>query len=135
MILGIGSDIVEITRIQKVYQNFPQRFLDRCFHPKEIKKLLSLNTRKQTPFLAKRFAAKEALVKALGIGFSKGLQMRQIAVLNDENGKPIVSLDPQAEQLFRQILSHPYKIHLSLSDEINYAMAFAVIEKTTQDLQ
>ncbi len=131
MILGIGTDIVEVSRIKKLLIRFPERFLSRCFHPSEIEKFYSLSKIRQPQFIAKRFAAKEALVKAFGTGFSNGIEMNQIAVMNNEAGQPSIYLAPKITAIFQRAHEPKFKIHLSLSDEINYAIAFVTVEKTT----
>jgi holo-[acyl-carrier protein] synthase len=128
MILGIGIDIVQINRIQKIYSHFGQRFLDKYFHTYEIEEFNTLTKGKQIPFLAKRFAAKEAVAKAFGTGFVGGVQLKQIYVFRTKSGKPEVRLDGDTAVFFETLYLGPKKIHLSLSDEVSYAIAFVMIE-------
>ena len=126
MILGIGTDIVNIGRIEKLIQRFGERFLTRIFTQNE-REAASLKSIQKTAYLAKRFAAKEAFSKALGTGFRHGLRFQQIEVVNDKNGKPMIQLYDYAKKILDQKTDH-YEIHLSLSDDIPYAQAFVVIE-------
>ena len=119
MILGVGNDIVEVARIHAILERHPQRFLNRIFTLAEQEYCL----KRHTPFLhfAGRFAAKEAVVKAFGTGFSQGLSWQDIEIQNDSRGKPIVSLSPFARELFGDAT-----IHLSISHCHNYATAVAL---------
>lgn len=119
MILGIGNDIVEIARIQAILARYPQRFLNRIFTSHEQD--YCLKRKEPALHLAGRFAAKEAIVKALGTGFSQGLSWLDIEILNDSKGKPIASFSPYAQELFGDL-----KMHISLSHCHQYATAFAI---------
>ncbi|WP_425363387.1 holo-ACP synthase [Candidatus Tisiphia endosymbiont of Hybos culiciformis] len=122
MIIGIGTDIVQIPRIERVLNLYGQRFIDRILSKKEMQKLTSLSKDQYGCFLAKRFAAKEAVSKALGVGIGRNLRFKDISVLNDDLGKPFVSIDhPESLEKFRQI-----KIHLSISDDYPTSVAFAI---------
>jgi holo-[acyl-carrier protein] synthase len=131
MILGIGNDIVDIRRIEKLVHRFGDRFLNRCFTPAEIQKA---NSREGTgtvaATLARRFAAKEACSKALGSGISMGVAFRDIEVVNDDEGRPLIKLHGGALRRLEKIIPPGSKanIHLSLSDEPPIAHAFVVIE-------
>ncbi len=131
MIFGIGEDIVDIRRVEKVYNRFGDRFLARCFTDIEQKKARSrvqggthINT------LAKRFAAKEALTKALGTGFSNGVFHKDIGVVNNQFGKPDIILTGGAKvYLEKQIPSgKEAAIHLTITDEPPLAKATVIIE-------
>lgn len=128
MILGVGTDIVQIERIQKVYDRFSDRFLKKCFHPLEVKEFDKTATAHKIPFLAKRFAAKEAVAKAFGTGFVDHVRLPQIYVVKNKAGKPEVRLDGETAVFFETLYLGPKKIHLSLSDEVAYAIAFVMIE-------
>lgn len=128
MIFGIGSDIVQISRIQKIYAQFSNRFLAKHFHATEIETFQTLPDHKKIPFLAKRFAAKEAMAKALGTGFSNNIKLKEIYVANNTLGKPSIQLDGNAAIFFNSLSKSTPKVHLSLSDEISYAIAFVVVE-------
>lgn len=119
MISGVGNDIIEVARVRKVLTRHPQRFLDRVFTATEQAYCL----RKKDPALhfAARFAAKEAVVKAVGTGFTNGLTWLDIEVVNNPNGKPIVSFSPFAKNLFCNT-----QIELSISHCHNYATAVAI---------
>lgn len=131
MIIGIGADIVDINRIQKLLDEHGSRFIERCFTDHErsyaeskSKELLKVST------YAKRFAAKEAAVKALGTGFIKGIKMTDIEVVNTDLGQPVMKLYNGAQEALTKKVpgSMDSRIHLSLSDEPPYAQAYVVIE-------
>lgn len=127
MILGIGTDVVRIDRLERAMQRFGQRFLDRLFTPEEQTRCSS-HVRPAACF-AKRFAAKEALVKALGTGFRDGLWFTDITVENDAAGRPALRLSGPVAQA---LAAHgEVRTHLSLSDELDLAMAFVVLELST----
>jgi len=124
-IYGVGVDIVQIERIQKALDRFGERFIHRILTDTERRDFYRLH--QQPRILASRFAAKEAFVKALGTGFRFGLVHRDIGVGNDELGKPFLVLSNRALDLMRQ--RGAAQGHISLSDEIHYALAFVVLEK------
>lgn len=129
MILGIGSDICSIKRIENAYEKFGSRFIDRCFgdqEKKELQKLLD-NKQKYAASLAKRFAAKEAFVKAIGTGFNYGIAWNEIEVIHHQSGKPMLSISGKAEEYLLK-LEKQNKIWLSLSDDYPWAQAVVVIE-------
>ena len=132
MIIGIGTDLVEIKRIDRLLSRWGVRALQRLFTPSEIQ-LGSMLTTSARHF-AKRFAAKEALVKALGLGFSQKITFQDIEVSNDALGKPNLFLQGMAAQKLAQRILTGYKpqIHLSLSDTQDHALAFVVIEQITK---
>ncbi|MFG6666365.1 holo-ACP synthase [Halomonas sp. HNIBRBA4712] len=125
MIIGIGSDIARIARFDTAMARHGERFAARILGPDEFERWVA----KERPaaYLAKRFAAKEAFVKALGLGLRAGMQWRDIQVLNDALGKPMMALDGQAQALFEQ--SGAQTAHVTLSDEADYALAFVVLER------
>lgn len=122
MITGIGCDIVKIERIAGLISGYGDKFLKRIFTEKEIElsKFIK-NPDKSVNYYAKRFAAKEAISKALGIGIGEKLSFLDIEITNDENGKPLcnISLDD-----FKSI-----SIMLSLADETEYAIAYCLAIK------
>jgi len=124
MIIGIGTDIVQIPRIERILDKFGDVFLLRILHPKEYTKINTLKTEVKSNYLAKRFAAKEAISKALGSGISGGIRFKDIAIINDDMGKPIAYLEGN----FAPKMSD-YKIDVSLSDDYPIAVAFVVISK------
>jgi holo-[acyl-carrier protein] synthase len=119
MILGVGNDIVEVARIKAILSRHPQRFLDRVFTPHEQD--YCLKRKDPALHLAARFAAKEAIVKALGTGFSQGLSWLDIEIRNDAKGKPVASFSPFAKELFGDLL-----LHISMSHCHQYATAVAI---------
>ena len=126
MILGNGVDIVDNLRIKKAIKN--QRFINRIFSKDEIKNSKKMNNKVQ--FYAKRFAAKEAFLKAIGTGISKGLILRDISVKNNKDGKPMLVINKKIKQyILRKYRIKKFNTHLSLSDENNYSIAFVILNK------
>ncbi|WP_419198815.1 holo-[acyl-carrier-protein] synthase [Wolbachia endosymbiont of Rhagoletis cingulata] len=116
MIHGIGTDIVYIPRILRILQKYGEKFLNRIYTEKEIELSRKYNSQEmRARYFAKRFAAKEAFVKARGSG--QGITMKDIEIYNDVRGKPYLTVS-------KDFIS---KIHLSLSDDGDYATAFVVI--------
>ncbi len=124
MIFGIGTDIVEVTRIGDSIQQFGDEFAKRILAESEFPHYLSSKIKSR--FLAKRFAAKEAFSKALGTGLRAPATFQNIAVTHDELGKPYLVLAPELA-LFLQS-KNIVKMHVSISDERNLAAAFVVLE-------
>jgi len=124
MIFGIGTDIVEIIRIQSAIEKHGNGFAKKILSEYEYN--IFLEKKQSAAFLAKRFAAKEAAAKAFGIGFRKGLSLQHIEVVNDKNGAPTFKFYEQAKNLI--IINQITNIRLSLSDEKNYAIAFVTME-------
>lgn len=125
-IIGIGTDIVLNNRVKKLIKN--KNFLNRIYTNQEIK---FAKKQKEIPsFLAKRFAAKEAFAKALGTGFRKNLNFKDIEILNDKLGKPYYSINSKLKKIiFRSLKVKNLDFFLSLSDEKLYSIAFAIIQK------
>lgn len=131
MIIGIGSDLIDIRRVEKVLTRHNERFIKRCFTPVEIKKAeRRRDAGTHIATYAKRFAAKEACVKALGTGFSSGVYMKDIGVVNDAAGRPSLALTGGAAEWLRALLPPGMvaRIHLTLTDEPPLAKAFVIIE-------
>lgn len=131
MIIGTGSDLLDITRMEKTLARFGERFISRCFTDEERRKAESRRgggTHIAT--YAKRFAAKEACSKALGTGFSHGVFMKDIGVVNDEAGKPTLTLSGGALRRLEALTpaGKTAVIHLTLTDEPPMAKAFVIIE-------
>jgi holo-[acyl-carrier protein] synthase len=124
MIHGIGVDIVTVSRVEKVYQRFGDRFVKRFLHPQEITQLA--NRTHAVPFLAKRFAVKEAAVKALGTGERNGVLLRDFYVLHDELGKPLLQVSGEAKKRSEKLGISA--MHVSLSDEGDKVVAFVILE-------
>ncbi|NJD03385.1 MAG: holo-[acyl-carrier-protein] synthase [Ruminiclostridium sp.] len=120
-----GVDIVEIDRIKKSFDSCGDSFRDRVFTGNEIK---YCESKKRVRFesYAARFAAKEAVSKALGTGISKGVNWKDMEILNDPHGKPYVILTEKAGEIYEEMKAKG--ISLSLSHCSNYAVAYAVIE-------
>ena len=120
-LFGIGVDIVDIERIKKIYLKYDRKFAKKILSDNEIKNFdLSKN---KISFLAKRFAAKEAIGKALGVGIMNGYLLKNISVDNDKYGKPIAELNK--EKKFEKYIDKT--IHLTISDEKKFAIANALI--------
>ena len=125
-IFGIGTDIVNIKRLEKSLKKNNKNFKNRIFSKKEIQ--YCEKKRKSSSYYAKRFAAKEALSKALGTGIRKGINFKDIEILNDNFGKPSINLKGStANFLRRKIKKKKYFIYLSLSDDLPWAQATVVI--------
>tara|TARA_Y100000996_G_scaffold67692_1_gene45669 strand:- start:93 stop:476 length:384 start_codon:yes stop_codon:yes gene_type:complete len=125
-IIGIGVDIVDNTRIKKLIRN--KQFISRIFSTKEISQSKKINNK--TGYFSKRFAAKESLSKAIGLGFRKGINFKDISVVNDKYGKPSYKLKNNVKKLiYSKFKVKKIKISLSLTDEKNYSVAFSVIHK------
>ena len=126
-ILGKGVDIVENIRIKKAITK--KSFINRIFTKNEISD--SKKKKFKANFFAKRFAAKESFVKALGIGFRDNIDFKDISVINDANGKPFIKLNPKVKDKIKKIFKvKKYNINLSISDEKNYSIAFTIISGT-----
>lgn len=125
-IIGIGVDIVDNKRIKKSIKN--KQFITRVFSKKEInqsKKFIN-----KINYFSKRFAAKESFSKALGTGFRKGLNFKDISIVNDKYGKPHYELNNKLKKLiYSKFKVKKIKISLSLADEKKYSIAFSVIHK------
>jgi len=125
VIFGIGTDIVQVSRMEENLAKHGERFAERILAESEMQRYREHVRPAQ--FLAKRFAAKEATAKAFGTGFRDGLSLRHITVINDENGRPMLQFSEMAEELFNRF--NISQSHLSLSDEPHYAVAFVILEQ------
>jgi holo-[acyl-carrier protein] synthase len=128
MIIGLGSDLVDIRRIEKTLENFGPRFVDRIFTDIEKKKSEARANRAAS--YAKRFAAKEACSKALGTGFHGGVFWKDLGVVNLPSGKPTMALTNGALSRLKAITPEGKEavIHLTITDDFPYAQAFVIIE-------
>jgi holo-[acyl-carrier protein] synthase len=124
MILGVGIDIIEVTRIQASHKRFGGRFLNRVLHPAEI--AYCLTHKNPTPFIAARFAAKEAISKAFGTGIGATLGWRDMEIRRKESGEPFVILHGKGEKLFAACGAK--QLLVSLSHTKDYAAATAILE-------
>ncbi len=123
-IYGIGTDIVETSRIKKIL-NTNKRFRNRIFSLTEIKYCESKSEKISS--YSKRFAAKEAFSKALGTGIRNGISFNEISINNKKNGAPFIELLGKTKVITKNITKKKSKIYLSLSDEKKYAIAMVVI--------
>ena len=130
MILGVGLDLVYIPKVKNLWEKHGAHFLKRCFHPHEAAKLPQ-NKALIPHFLAKRFAAKEAFAKALGRGIGRGINLQEIGVYNDALGRPHLKFEGETAQTLKTLRPHPM-VHLSLSDERDYAAATVIISQQQQ---
>ena len=124
-IYGIGSDIISNIRIKKNLKN--KKFLKRIFSMEEIKKGSKLKNKFM--YFSKRFAAKEAFVKALGTGFRDNINFNSISILNDKKGKPYIKFEKSLNKKIK-VLTKKKKLNvfLSLADEKDYSLAFVIIQ-------
>lgn len=125
MILGTGIDIIEVSRVTAAYERHGERFVNRILRPAEI--AYALSHKKPGPFLAARFAAKEAVSKAFGTGIGAQLGWQDIEVCRKETGEPYVVLHDSGARLLEA--RGAQVVHLSLSHTENYAAAMAVLER------
>ena len=124
-ILGIGVDIVQNKRIRNLTRN--NNFISRTFGKKEIQ--ISKRFPNKTNYFAKRFSAKEALVKAIGTGFRFNLNFKDIQILNDKLGKPYFSKTKKIDDIiFRKFKIKKYDLFLSMSDEKDYSVSFTILK-------
>ncbi len=128
MIIGIGSDLCNIERIQASLDRFGERFTNRVFTDVERARA------EKRPFTragtyAKRFAAKEAFSKAVGTGFKQGVFMKDIGVVNKRSGQPTIALTGGARQKLDELTppGHAAEIHLTMTDDFPFAQAFVII--------
>jgi len=130
VILGIGSDLSDIRRIQASLDRFGDRFRNRCFT--EIERRRSEAKPDAAASYAKRFAAKEACAKALGTGLRRGVFWRDMGVVNLRSGQPTLALTGGAAARLAELTpqGHRAVIHLSMTDDHPYAQAFVIIEAT-----
>ena len=125
MIFGVGTDLVEFSRIEATYARYGERFVDHLLMPAEHE--LFVQTKRPARFLAMRFAAKEAIVKAMGTGFANGVWIRDTGFVPDRRGRPIVVFSERGAAVCRDLGAG--EAHVSLTDEAGLIAAFAVIEK------
>ena len=131
MILGIGNDLLNIRRIEKIYKKY-QKSLNYFLSVEQIEFIENnhFSEEKKLNFIAKRFCAKEAVLKAIGIGLGRGIELKDISILNNELGKPEVFLNEKAIEIFEKtfnVSSEKINFFLALADEENFVNAVAVI--------
>lgn len=125
MIYGVGTDIVELARVQATYDRFGEHFVGRLLMDEE--RALYERAKRKTRFLAMRFAAKEATVKAMGTGFAHGVWIRDIGITANEWGRPLVIFSERAKKVCEKLGIG--EGHVSLSDDAGLILAFAVVMK------
>ena len=125
MIFGIGTDVLELRRVEAIYQRFGSRFAQRVLMPDELR-LFSM-TKRPVRFLAMRFAAKEAIVKAMGTGFANGVWVRDTGMIADSLGRPEIIFSDRGKVVCQRL--GVGKGYLSLSDEAGLIVAIAVLER------
>ena len=128
MVIGIGMDLCEISRINSTLNKFGDRFKKRCFTFNEINKCDRVNN--SSNCYAKRFASKEAVSKALGTGFGKGVYWKDIEIINLKSGKPKVILNGNAKKILMDMIpeNKDYRISITITDEAGLAQALVIIE-------
>ena len=128
MIVGLGSDLSDIRRVQETLERFGDRFTHRIFT--EIERTRSERKPDRASSYAKRFAAKEACAKALGTGMRRGVFWRDMGVINMRSGQPTMALTNGALDRLNELTppGHRAVVHLSLTDDHPYAQAFVIIE-------
>ena len=125
-ILGNGVDIIDNRRIEKAIKN--KNFINKIFTNKE-KEFSKKKKVKKINYFAKRFAAKEAFLKAIGTGISNGFSFKDITVLNDKEGKPLIELEKKIDLFIKKKFKvKNYKIYLSISDEMKYSIAYVILQ-------
>jgi holo-[acyl-carrier protein] synthase len=123
MIFGIGTDIVQLERVQQVHQKFGERFVERLLLPAELEAFRSYS--RPVRFLAMRFAAKEAIVKAMGTGFANGMWIRDTGVVSNVWGKPEIIWSERGRKLCETLGIG--EGHVTLTDEAGLVVAVAVL--------
>ncbi len=128
MIIGIGSDLIDIRRVEKSLERYGERFVQRIYT--EVEQARSESRRARAASYAKRFAAKEACAKALGTGMAQGVFWRDMGVVNRPGGKPTMALTGGAAKRLAALLppGHQAAIHLTITDDFPLAQAFVIIE-------
>jgi len=129
MIFGIGTDIVEMTRMESTWKRFGERFAERILMDEEME--LFRRTKQPARFLAMRFAGKEATVKAMGTGFAHGVWLRDVGITSNDWGRPLIIWSDRGQKVCDELGIG--KGHVSLTDDAGLVMAYAVVE--TADIE
>jgi holo-[acyl-carrier protein] synthase len=124
MIVGTGIDLVQVSRVEAVFEKHGKRFASHVLHEKELTEFEQASDKVR--FLAKRFAVKEAATKALGTGQAQGVLLRHFYVLHNDHGKPLLYADDKALETCSSI--GVSAMHVSISDEHEYAIANVILE-------
>lgn len=125
MIVGIGTDIVRIARIEAMLDRYGLRLAERILSADELQEFSTVA--RPARFLAKRFAVKEAVAKAFGTGFRDGLSLRHIGLRHDDLGRPVLTYTERAEEIRVQL--QVTVSHVSVADEQDYAIAFVTLQR------
>ncbi|PCI01827.1 MAG: holo-ACP synthase [Alphaproteobacteria bacterium] len=130
MIIGLGEDLVEISRIARLIEDKGDHFLAKCFTPFEIEKAEKHKTKDRIhSYYAKRFAAKEACLKALGTGMRAGISWQDMRIGNDDMGRPLLTVSGGVSDRLNEIAKNKdTAIHITLSDEAGLAKATVILE-------
>lgn len=124
MIYGVGTDIVEMSRIQSAWDRFGEHFARRILMHEEME--LFERTKRPVRFLAMRFAGKEAAVKAMGTGFAHGVWLRDVGITNNDWGRPLIVWSERGQSVCNRL--GIASGHVSLTDDAGLVLAFAVVE-------
>jgi len=127
VIFGVGTDIVEYARVQATYERFGEHFVRRILMAEELE--LFRRSKQPARFLAMRFAGKEATVKAMGTGFRNGMWLRDVGILNNDWGRPVIIWSERGQRVCEQLGIGGG--HVSLTDDAGLVLAFAVVETAT----
>ena len=122
MIVGTGIDIVSIERVQKLLEKYGDNLTKRILSKEELSIYFNKSKERRLYFLSNRFASKESVSKALGVGIGKPYRFKDIEILNDKSGKPYVNF-----LCHQEFVNKKYHFNISISDEKRYAIAFAII--------
>lgn len=131
MIVGVGTDTVVIERVRAIHARWGEKFARRVLGPSEYQEYQRRKGRgvagddRAVRYLAKRFAAKEAIGKALGVGLFHPMSLHSVEILNDRRGAPLAKTHKALADYVNQ---HQYQIHVSISDELDNAQALAIVE-------
>jgi len=125
MIFGVGTDVVELSRIQAIYDRFGEHFVKRLLMDDELE--LFRHSKWPVRFLAMRFAGKEATVKAMGTGFAHGVWIRDVGIVNSDWGRPLVTWSERGRRVCDRLGIG--EGHVSLTDDVGLVIAFAVVER------
>ena len=126
MINGVGVDILEKERVFTIHKKYGKRFQERVLGDSEIKAIEGKSLNNQIRFISNNFACKEAVAKALGLGFTEGISLKEIEILRKHSGQPFITLNGNTDKVAKNIGIK--KFHVSISDTKKLSMAFVVGE-------
>ena len=126
MINGVGVDILEKERVFTTHKKYGKRFQERVLGDSEIKAIEGKSLNNQIRFISNNFACKEAVAKALGLGFTEGISLKEIEILRKPSGQPFITLNGNTDKVAKNIGIK--KFHVSISDTKKLSMAFVVGE-------